>query len=281
MRTRRALRPRPAGGPRQGDRQPAAARGVRGVTVLDRHRRRQPGQDRTGRPAARPRAGASVCRPCSTPSSPTTRCRRGASSGGPDGDLRLVPDLDHVVALAGQPGWAWAPVDRYDPGRHAARRLLADCCCAAAGRRAAGAGPHVQGRHRDRVGARPRRRPYGVRAGLRRPRLRDDPAGGAADFCADALAALAAEGVEVDQIHPEYAAGQYEVSVRRARPRRRRGPLACSSGRPSAPSRSGTACGSPSRRPSSPAGSATAVTCTCPPGATGRTCTARARAGTA
>jgi glutamine synthetase len=34
-----------------------------------------------------------------------------------------------------------------------------------------------------------------------------------ADFCAEALDALAAQGVEVDQIHPEYAAGQYEVSV--------------------------------------------------------------------
>src|SRR4051812_40752306 len=33
--------------------------------------------------------------------------------GTPDGDLRLVPDLDRVVVLAAQPGWAWAPVDRY------------------------------------------------------------------------------------------------------------------------------------------------------------------------
>ena len=32
--------------------------------------------------------------------------------GGPDGDLRLYPDLDELVPLAGQPGWAWAPVDR-------------------------------------------------------------------------------------------------------------------------------------------------------------------------
>jgi glutamine synthetase len=32
--------------------------------------------------------------------------------GSPDGDLRLYPDLDHLVVLAGQPGWAWAPVDR-------------------------------------------------------------------------------------------------------------------------------------------------------------------------
>src|SRR5262245_16537861 len=33
--------------------------------------------------------------------------------GGPDGDLRLVPDLDRCVALAGLPGWAWAPVDKF------------------------------------------------------------------------------------------------------------------------------------------------------------------------
>ncbi len=33
--------------------------------------------------------------------------------GGPDGDLRLRPDLDRLVVLAAQPGWAWAPVDRF------------------------------------------------------------------------------------------------------------------------------------------------------------------------
>ncbi|NUK62499.1 glutamine synthetase, partial [Streptomyces lunaelactis] len=34
--------------------------------------------------------------------------------GGPDGDLRLFPDLDRVTTLAAQPGWAWARADRYD-----------------------------------------------------------------------------------------------------------------------------------------------------------------------
>src|SRR6516164_968876 len=34
------------------------------------------------------------------------------SSAGPVGDLRLFPDLDKLVVLAAQPGWAWAPVDR-------------------------------------------------------------------------------------------------------------------------------------------------------------------------
>src|SRR5260370_14974503 len=35
--------------------------------------------------------------------------------GGPSGDLRLVPDLDRLAVLAGQRGWAWAPVARCTP----------------------------------------------------------------------------------------------------------------------------------------------------------------------
>ncbi|MBO0852037.1 MAG: hypothetical protein J2P20_21430, partial [Pseudonocardia sp.] len=35
------------------------------------------------------------------------------SVANPAGDLRLLPDLDRVVPLAGQPGWAWAPADRF------------------------------------------------------------------------------------------------------------------------------------------------------------------------
>src|SRR6187399_1175788 len=30
----------------------------------------------------------------------------------PVGDLRIIPDLRRLVALAGQPGWAWAPGER-------------------------------------------------------------------------------------------------------------------------------------------------------------------------
>ena len=33
----------------------------------------------------------------------------GRIAGGPGGDLRLYPDLDRLVSLAAQPGWAWAP----------------------------------------------------------------------------------------------------------------------------------------------------------------------------
>ncbi len=33
--------------------------------------------------------------------------------GGPDGDLRLIPDLSRLTSLACQPGWAWAPADKF------------------------------------------------------------------------------------------------------------------------------------------------------------------------
>src|SRR5690349_14592421 len=37
----------------------------------------------------------------------------GRFAGGPVGDLRLHPDLDRLVVLDHQPGWAWAPADRF------------------------------------------------------------------------------------------------------------------------------------------------------------------------
>src|SRR3954447_15180366 len=54
-----------------------------------------------------------------------------APAGGtaPVGDQRIVPDLDRLVVLAGQPGGAWAPGDRFaqtgDPYPLDSRLLLA------------------------------------------------------------------------------------------------------------------------------------------------------------
>ncbi|MFF8595367.1 glutamine synthetase family protein [Streptomyces sp. NPDC015220] len=134
--------------------------------------------------------------------------------GSPDGDLRLYPDLDQLVALAGQPGWAWAPVDRITQdgerhpgcGRTFLRRIVADAERRlgvtfkaaveiewAVGRATApedGFEPAVSGPA------------YGA---VRQVEL--------SDCTADLLAACAAQGVDVEQIHPEYAAGQFEISV--------------------------------------------------------------------
>ncbi|MFF4568548.1 glutamine synthetase [Streptomyces sp. NPDC001410] len=134
--------------------------------------------------------------------------------GSPDGDLRLYPDLDQLVVLAGQPGWAWAPVDRITqegerhPGcaRTFLRRIVAD----AADRHGLAFKAAVEVEWAVGLDTAP---------GAEFVPAVSGPAYGAArqielgDYTADLLAALAAQGVDVDQIHPEYAAGQFEVSV--------------------------------------------------------------------
>lgn len=138
--------------------------------------------------------------------------------GGPDGDLRLFPDLDRLTPLAAQPRWAWAPADRYDvSGREH---------------------PVCQRRFAHRMAERARERGLGVLMGFEtewvvatadapesEPRY---PTAGPAygmsrlvdlsDYLADVLDALQAQRVEVLQIHPEYAQGQFEVSVAPAGP---------------------------------------------------------------
>jgi glutamine synthetase len=136
----------------------------------------------------------------------------GRYAGGPIGDLRLHPDLSRLTVLAEQPGWAWAPADRYTQDgtahpqdqRSLAGRAVADLAAAGFTAKAAvevewslaeaGAGD-------DFVAA-----AQGPAYGYTRLSERSG-------YLADLLVALDRQGVEVDQIHPEYGAGQFEVSV--------------------------------------------------------------------
>lgn len=130
--------------------------------------------------------------------------------GGPDGDLRLFPDLDRLTVLAARPGWAWAPADRYDqdgrpyPGcqRLFARRMV---------ERAAERGLELRMGFEtewvvvkdDGSGDWASRGPaYGL---TRVTEL--------SDYLLDLHDALAAQRLEVLQVHPEYAPGQFEVST--------------------------------------------------------------------
>jgi glutamine synthetase len=129
-------------------------------------------------------------------------------AGGPAGDLRLYPDLGQMAVLAAQPGWAWAPVDRLTqegepyPG---CQRTFARTAFAAA----------------ERAGLRLRMAFeiewfLGSRDGT--PAC-TGPAYGMtrvvelSSYVDDLLAALDAQGVPVEQFHPEYAPGQLELSV--------------------------------------------------------------------
>ncbi|HEX3790008.1 MAG TPA: glutamine synthetase family protein [Pseudonocardiaceae bacterium] len=130
------------------------------------------------------------------------------------GDLRLHPDLDRLTVLAAQPGWAWAPADRYDQdGRPFPldQRTLARVATdrlAAAGFTAlvafevewtiSPAGDPPDAEFRPAV--------IGPAYGYAR-------VVGQSEYVRDVAVALAEQGVSVDQIHPEYAPGQFEVSV--------------------------------------------------------------------
>ncbi|MFE2873795.1 glutamine synthetase [Embleya sp. NPDC059259] len=136
----------------------------------------------------------------------------GTLVGGPTGDLRLIPDLAALRPLAAQPGWAWAPGDRYTQDGVAyagCQRTFARRMTARAGLRGLSlrmgfevewitgtedpAGRFLPAFHKAAYGM---TRVVRVSGQLR-----------------ELVRALAAQHVSVLQVHPEYAAGQLEVSV--------------------------------------------------------------------
>jgi glutamine synthetase len=130
--------------------------------------------------------------------------------GGPDGDLRLVPDLDRAVALSAQPGWAWAPADKFTQD---GARFVA-CQRAFATRQVARAADQgltfrmaiehewILGLDTDDF------TPAFTGPGYGQIRLEQ-----VADYARELVADLQAQGLTVDQFHPEYACAQLEVSV--------------------------------------------------------------------
>jgi glutamine synthetase len=132
------------------------------------------------------------------------------------GDLRLFLDLERLVVLAAQPGWAWAPLDR--------RTQEGD--------------PHwgCQRTFARRMVERAAERGLTARMGFESEWVLDEGAGEqfvpatsgpaygmdrlieVSAYCRELLGALAAQGVEVEQLHPEYAPAQFELSVAPAEP---------------------------------------------------------------
>jgi glutamine synthetase len=139
------------------------------------------------------------------------------SSGGPDGDLRLKPALDRLVRLSAQPGWAWAPVDRYQqdgtehPGcsrtflRHQVARL-------------AERGYEARASFEVEWGVGRARADGGFEPACTGPAYGMSSLVQLSDYSRDIVEALAEQGVTVDQLHPEYGRGQFEVSVAAADP---------------------------------------------------------------
>jgi glutamine synthetase len=133
------------------------------------------------------------------------------TSTGPTGDLRLYPDLARITKLAAQPGWAWAPVDR----RSQAGEVHPLCARSFASRMASRA------RDEGISASMGFELEWALAAGSGDEFIpaAHGPAYGmtrvieCSDYLRDVLAALAAEAVCVEQVHPEYAASQFELSM--------------------------------------------------------------------
>lgn len=137
--------------------------------------------------------------------------------GGPTGDLRLYPDLDRLVELAAQPGWAWAPVAR----RHQDGSEYPACQRSFVGRMAEAAAR--------------RKLTYRMAfeiewiVGTAAPDGAFEPAATGpaygmtrvvelSEYLRDVLDALARQDIPVEQLHPEYSASQFELSIGGADP---------------------------------------------------------------
>jgi glutamine synthetase len=137
--------------------------------------------------------------------------------GGPGGDLRLHPDLSMFRPLAAQPGWAWAPVDRYtqEGEVHAAcQRTFARRMTQAA--RDRGVELRMAFEMEWFVGQ--ETADGTVVPGCAGPAYGMTRVVELSDYARDVIAALYAEDVEVEQFHPEYAPGQLEISIAAADP---------------------------------------------------------------
>ncbi|WP_181721337.1 glutamine synthetase family protein [Nocardia gipuzkoensis] len=137
--------------------------------------------------------------------------------GGPDGDLRLIPDLTMLTELACQPGWAWAPTDKYTQDgtrfaacqRHFAARQAEAAQAAGLGLSMAFETEWSVGRADDTDGFTPAI--HGPAYGMVR-------LGQVAEYAADLVAVLERQGITVNQFHPEYALGQLELSIEPSEP---------------------------------------------------------------
>jgi len=131
---------------------------------------------------------------------------------GPSGDLRLRPDPAATVPLAAMPGWAWAPVDQFSqvgepyPGcPRAFTRRMADAFTQR------GLSVHAAFEFEFSVG-------LDVSDGAFVPAHEGPGYSDIAlvrnhDFALELLTAMEAQGLGLQQLHPEYADGQFEMSI--------------------------------------------------------------------
>jgi glutamine synthetase len=131
---------------------------------------------------------------------------------GPSGDLRLRPDPSATEPLAAMPGWAWAPVDQFtqegEPFPACPRAFTRRMADAFAAR-----GLAVKAVFEFEFSVGTRGDDGGFRPAHRGPGYSDIALVGNHDFALDLITTTQAQGLGLQQFHPEYADGQFEMSI--------------------------------------------------------------------
>lgn len=131
---------------------------------------------------------------------------------GPSGDLRLRPDPAATVPLAAMPGWAWAPVDQYsqegEPFPACPRAFAARANAAFTN-----VGLSVRAAFEPEFSVGIRRDDDGFEPAHRGPGYSDIALVANHPFALDLITAIEEQGLSMQQFHPEYAEGQFELSI--------------------------------------------------------------------
>lgn len=131
---------------------------------------------------------------------------------GPSGDLRLRPDPAATVPLAALPGWAWAPVDQYtqegEPFPACPRTFVRRTV-----ERFAEAGLTVSSAYEIEFTVGRRDADDTFRPAHTGPGYSDIALVANHAFAHDLVTTFEAQGLELQQFHPEYADGQFELSI--------------------------------------------------------------------
>lgn len=131
---------------------------------------------------------------------------------GPSGDLRLVADPDATVPLAAMPGWAWAQVDQYSQDGE-----VFPACPRSFLRRAiesySGTGLTVRAAYEFEFSVGRDREDGTVEPAHLGPGYSDSALLANHELALDLITTLEEQGLEMQQFHPEFADGQFEISI--------------------------------------------------------------------
>jgi glutamine synthetase len=131
---------------------------------------------------------------------------------GPSGDLRLRPDPVATVPLAALPGWAWAPVDQYTQQGEpfpACPRTFARAAAA----RFEGHGLSIRATFEVEFSMGLRDEDGEFHPAHTGPGYSDIALVANHEFAHELMSTFEAQGLGLQQFHPEYADGQFELSI--------------------------------------------------------------------